>query len=176
MARKKQRFQWTVEDGELPPISERRDRNEARVEREALVDLACRLEAMPSGARRRLPLGEPLLEAIEHLARLGPQSAHRRQMLRVQKLLRAADVEAIEAHLAGFDPRAPAIRSAERWRDRLLEQGDEAMGAYLEEHPGADRQQLRALIRQASKPGAGGKKARRKLYREILAATVVEED
>ncbi len=169
MARKKPHFQWTAEDGEAPPLGERRDRNEARAEREALVAMARRLEALPEGILRQLPIDDAQVEAILHLARLGPQSAHRRQMLRVQKLLRDADLEAIEASLAGYQADAPAQRTAERWRDRLIEHGDEALRAYLDEHPRADRQRLRALIRQARGQGGAAKKAARKLYQALMA-------
>ena len=80
MARKKPHFQWTAEDGEAPPLGERRDR-------EARVAMARRLEALPEGILRQLPIDDAQVEAILHLARLGPQSAHRRQMLRVQVVL-----------------------------------------------------------------------------------------
>jgi ribosome-associated protein len=176
MARRKQHFQWTEEDGETEPIGERRDRTAARIERDALLNMARRLEAMPAGALRRLPLGDTLIEAILHMASLGPQSAHRRQMLLVQKLLRTADLEAIEARLAGVDPDAPRIRAAERWRSALLEGGDEALRDYLEAHPDVDRQRLRSLIRQAGKPGTAAKGAARKLFQLIKGAVPVGEE
>jgi ribosome-associated protein len=176
MARKKQRYQWTAEDGELPPVNERRDRTEAKSEREALVNLARRLEAMPAGARARLPLDEQALESIVLLRSLGPQSAHRRQMLRVVKLLRGADIEAIEAALAGTAPDAAETRGAERWRRALLEGDDEALREYLEAHPGVDRQRLRSLIRQARKPGTAAKGAARKLFLLLKDAVPMGEE
>jgi ribosome-associated protein len=169
MARRKPHFQWTVEDGEAPPLGERRDRNEASIERSALQAMVRRLEPLPKGALQRLPLGDELVEAILHLARLGAQSAHRRQVLRVITLLRDVDLEALEARLAGANPDAALERAAERWRERLLEDEDEALHAYLEEHPSADRQQLRSLIRQSHKEGASAKNARTKLFRFLLA-------
>lgn len=176
MARKKQRYQWTEAEGEAGPISERRDRTEAKVERDALLSLARRLEAMPAGALRRLPLDEAQIEAILQMASLGPQSAHRRQMLRVQKLLRSADLEAIEDRLAGGDPDAHRLRAAERWRSALLEGGDEALRDYLEAHPDVDRQRLRSLIRQAGKPGTASKGTTRKLFQLLKQAVPVGEE
>ena len=38
----------------------------------------------------------------------------------------------------------------ERWRDRMLEQGDECLSEYLTENPHADRQARRSLIRSAT--------------------------
>jgi ribosome-associated protein len=175
MARKKTHFQWTVEDGEVGPISERRDRSEAREIRQDLLSLARRLEAMPSGELRRLPLDQQTIDAVLHMAKLGAQSAHRRQMLRVQKLLRDEDLEALDSALAGAEPNAHLIRAAERWRARLVE-GDEALHDYLDAHPSADRQHLRALIRQARKPGAAGKSAARKLFQALQAVEPLGEE
>lgn len=179
MARKKHHFQWTAEDGEAAPLGERRDRVEARFEREALLSLARRLEALPAGERARLPLDPAALEAIELMAKLGPQSAHRRSMLRVIKLLRSADLEAIEGALAGTATDAPLTRAAERWRRALIEGDDAVLADYLEAHPGVDRQHLRALIRQARKEGKEGKAAKsaaRKLFRLIKDALPVGEE
>ena len=64
-----------------------------------------------------------------------------------------------------------ALHEAERWRDRLIAD-DDALGGWIETHPGTDAQQLRALIRQARKdikagpPGEAPRQA--KAYREIF--------
>ena len=62
-----------------------------------------------------------------------------------------------------------AFHHLERWRDRLIEEGDAALGDALAEWPGLDRQQLRQLVREArrerdqSKPRGAG----RKLFRYL---------
>lgn len=175
MARKKSHFQWTAEEGDAPPLGERPDRHEKETLRQELHDLARTLEAMPAGRLRRLPLDEAVIEAVLHLAALGAQSAHRRQLLRVQKLLREMDLAALEAAMAHEAPRSAGSSAAERWRTRLLEGGDEALAAYLEEHPRADRQRLRALIRQASKLGPVAEGAARKLLEELRATELRQE-
>ena len=38
---------------------------------------------------------------------------------------------------------------AERWRERLIDGGDEVLGELVESYPTADRHRLRQLIRQA---------------------------
>jgi ribosome-associated protein len=63
------------------------------------------------------------------------------------------------------------MHRAEHWRERLLAGGDDALGELLAEHPGADRQQLRQLVRNALDERAKNKPPRafRELYRAVLA-------
>ncbi len=171
MARKKTRYQWTSEEGEVYEPVERRDRNELRAHNQALEELALRLASMTSGQRQRLPLDPFVLEEIDLLARLGPKSARRRQLLRVQAHLRAADLEVLEAALAGAGQDDAMLNALERWRGKLLEGGDDALNAFMDAHPAADRQRIRALIRQAKKPGPSGKKAKRSLFQVLKAAS-----
>ncbi|MNW19342.1 hypothetical protein D3C71_2192860 [compost metagenome] len=51
-------------------------------------------------------------------------------------------------------------------RDRLVEQGDDAIPEVLNLYPDADRQQLRAMIRNAQKEKAANKPP--KAYRQIF--------
>ncbi len=102
MARKKRGFQWTREDQEdeqTVPV-ERSSRVKEKARTRELEKLARRLTAMSPGERRQLPLESHVLEEIAVLAKLGPKSSRRRQLLYVQRLLRASDLEAIEAALA----------------------------------------------------------------------------
>jgi len=54
----------------------------------------------------------------------------------------------------------------EALRERLLAEGDAALGELLQRHPQADRQHLRALIRQARGERAGQRPPH--AYRELL--------
>jgi ribosome-associated protein len=57
----------------------------------------------------------------------------------------------------------------EEWRDRLIRDGDNALGEALETFPNADRQQLRQMIRQAQKETEQNKppKTARTLFRYL---------
>jgi ribosome-associated protein len=59
-----------------------------------------------------------------------------------------------------------AFHLLEKWRDRLVEEGYEAMGAAMDEWPDMDRQQLRHLVRDAKKEHESGKPAgaKKKLF------------
>jgi len=58
------------------------------------------------------------------------------------------------------------MHRAEDWRERLMNEGDKALAALLDDHPQADRQQLRTLVRNAQAEKAKNKPPR--AYREIF--------
>src|SRR5690606_385829 len=61
------------------------------------------------------------------------------------------------------------LHRAEHWRERLLDDGDAALGDLLGEHPHADRQKLRQLVRNALEERHRNRppRAYRELFREI---------
>ena len=61
------------------------------------------------------------------------------------------------------------MHRVEAWRERLLDEGDAALGALLDEHPTADRQHLRQLVRNALEERKRNKppRAYRELFREL---------
>ena len=134
---------------------------------EALVLLSDReLEKIPIEDER---LRENILQART----INSHSARRRHLQYLGKLMRDIDPlpleEALQQLHRGRRGQADAFKSLEGWRDRLLAEGDVAIDALLQEYSGADRQQLRQLLRQhqreqaASKPPA----AARKLFRYL---------
>src|SRR3546814_1625670 len=70
------------------------------------------------------------------------------------KQMRREDDEALDAIRDALDAGGESARQetallhrAERWRERLLEDGDAALAELIEAHPSTDRQQLRQLVR-----------------------------
>ncbi|UCH38736.1 MAG: DUF615 domain-containing protein, partial [Gammaproteobacteria bacterium] len=61
---------------------------------------------------------------------------------------------------------------AEHWRDRIVEQGAEAIEALLQELPAADRQKLRQLWRNHNNAPTDAKRTQqaRLIYKEIKRA------
>lgn len=168
--------QWTVDnpEGNGPPPAERRDAVQNKTEKKALDTLTRRLLALPPPKRAKLDLDDDLLEELELLERQGPKSSRRRQMLRLQGLLRSVDVDALNAQLD--DDGGSADARLERWRQVLIGGGDAELQAFLDEHPDADRQQLRSLARQARGETPAARRAFKRLYQAIKAATPVEAD
>lgn len=152
------------EEGEERPF-----RNEHRARMMALKDLANRLARLPLGARREIPMQDDLREEIDALAAAGQRPDRRRVLMRAQKLLAQCDVERLEAALAGDTPSAALERRVVGWRDRVLLGGDEAIQAFVEAFPGADRQALRAGAREARAEDAP-REAQTRLMRHLRDA------
>ncbi|WP_421955908.1 ribosome biogenesis factor YjgA [Polaromonas sp.] len=135
---------------------------------EALLTLRADLMA-------RLDLPDKLLDAIKDARKITNFEGKRRQMQFIGKLMRPLDPEpireAINEQLNGSAQLTLALHLAEQWRDKLVAE-DDALGSWLNEYPGTDAQQLRALIRQARKdykPEKPGEAPRHgKSYREIF--------
>ena len=143
----------------------------------AIQDLGKRLAALPADHLARIPLDEPVLEAIALAHRIqNKRSALKRHYQFLGRLLRARDTDAIAAALAEIDNESQHSiqrhHRAERWRDRIIEQGSDAIEALVAEVAQADRQKLRQLWRnhQHAKSDAKRSQHARLLYREIYQA------
>lgn len=112
------------------------------------------LVALPDNRIDGLQVSERLLSAVHEYKRTRSHEGRRRQMQYIGKLMRLEDTEPIrEAVLAmqlGRAKDALALHEAERWRNELIAR-DEALTEWLQDHPQADAQQLRSLIRAARK-------------------------
>ena len=118
---------------------------------------------------KALAIDEHLRAAVLDAKRIRSHEAKRRQVQYIGRLMRDVDPAPIRAALAeieGGSAQANARhRRLEAWRERLVGD-DEALTAFAAEHPGADLQALRALIRNSRKEQKEGKPPR--AYRELF--------
>lgn len=159
------------------PINEKQDKDEiiwvskSEIKRdaEALKDLGAELVYLGKNALERIPLDEELRAAIE-LAHKIKKEGRRRQLQLIGKMLRARDIEPIQTALDKLKNRhnqqVSLFHKLEMLRDRLLEEGDDAIPSVLGLWPEADRQQLRSLVRNAQKEQATNKQP--KAYSQIF--------
>lgn len=161
-----------AEFGEIEPVS----KSQLKRESHAIQDLGKRLAALPPEQLARIPLDQPVLEAIALAHRIrNKRSALKRHYQFIGKLLRARDTEAIIAALSEIDNETQySIRKhhrAEQWRDRIVEQGNEAIDALIAEVDNADRQKLRQLLRNYQHAASDAKRTQqsRLIYKEIRA-------
>ncbi|WP_313317018.1 ribosome biogenesis factor YjgA [Stenotrophomonas sp.] len=142
--------------------------------REALEVLALgeKLVDLTPAQLARLPIPEGLLEHIEYTKRITSHGARKRQLAFLAKQMRREEDETLEAIRDALDANSETSRREvaimhrmERWRERLLAEGDVALGELLDEYPQADRQGLRTLVRNALAEKAKNKPPR--AYREI---------
>lgn len=130
-------------------------RSQRRRDALAVFDLAERLVALTDAQLDQLPLDEDLRDEVEKTRRITQQIARKRQLQYLAKMMRRHEDElpALRAQLdhdRGVARRDTAeLHRLEDWRDRLIDEGDEALAELLTRFPSADRQHLRQLARQA---------------------------
>ena len=137
-----------------------------------LQDLGEALVAMPDGRLVDLPMDESLLDAIRQYRVTRTHEGRRRQMQYIGKLMRRNDPEPLREAVAAMElgqaKDALALHDAERWRNELIA-SDSALDGWLAEHPQADVQQLRSLIRAARKDASAAPEQRSgKAFRELF--------
>jgi ribosome-associated protein len=134
-----------------------------------LQTLGAALVELGESQLAEMQLQNNLLEAVRGAKRIKSHEAKRRQLQYIGRLMREVDPEPIRARLAALEGSSAqataAHRRLEAWRERLLS-NDEALTAFAAEHPGADLQEIRVLIRNARKEQKEGKPPR--AYRELF--------
>jgi ribosome-associated protein len=144
------------EDEEIIWVS----KSEIKRDAEELKRLGAELIELGKNSLDKIPLDERLRSEIE-LAQRIKKEGRRRQLQLIGKLLRSIDVEPIRQALDKLKNRhnqqVALFHKLEALRDRLIEEGDDAMTTVLTLYPHADRQQLRSMIRNAQKEKAGNK-------------------
>jgi len=138
----------------------------------ALQVLAEQMLALPRAELEPLELGEATWVAIDETARIKDRRALRRHFKRIANCLARENTEPLQALLAARDQQAREASTRhhqlERWRTRLIDEGDDALTEFLDSHPDTDRQRLRTLVRAAQRDSKRGKPdAPRKLFRVL---------
>lgn len=139
-------------------------------ERAALIEGAATLS---NGELARLGLPEEAIAEITRLRAIRPSGARKRQLKFCVKRLRDMDLQPLTLYLQDRQSQQVAanrqFHHLERWRDRLIEEGDTALGEALQEWPDLDRQHLRRLIREARREQEAEKPpaAARRLFRYL---------
>jgi ribosome-associated protein len=147
------------EDADPAETEEQRQSKSAR-KREAasLQELGVKLSALPDQEIKDLDLPENLFIALRALRRLPSHGAQVRQRQYIGKLMREIDPEPVLAKLAErkqrHDVEIRRFQQIERWRDRLLSEGEDAIAALSAEVPGADRDALARLVEKAARERA----------------------
>ena len=138
------------DDDALPPSKSQRKREMA-----ALQDLGAELVDLAAADLARIPLPDRLSEAIDQARAITSHGARRRQLQFIGKIMRDVDPAPIRAALEKIrqhSARATAeLHLIERWRDRILSEGQAALNEFSGQYPGADRQRLRQLMLNARK-------------------------
>jgi ribosome-associated protein len=132
-------------------------RTDLKRESAELQKLGEALSTLRADLLNRIDLPDKLLEALADLQRITNFEGRRRQGQFVGKLMRQLPPETLEAARAALaEQHLPSaqetalLHTAEQWREQLMAD-DAALAHWMNDFPGTDSQQLRALIRQARK-------------------------
>jgi len=132
-------------------------RNDIKKAAQAVTDLGEQLAEMTETEIKKLQLPSDLMDSILLLKRMDKGPALKRQKLYIGKHLRQNESLLIDIKnkLAEIELKKKQqnahFHKLEKWRDRLIEEGDAALVEFLEIYPQADRQSLRQWIRNAQK-------------------------
>lgn len=140
----------------------------------AIQKLGESLVELGAAALAKIPLDNELSEAILLARKINrKKDGFRRQLQLIGKMMRHRDCVPIQTALdqlqLSHQIQTQKFHHIEQARDRILEQGDDAINTLIAEHPNLDRQKLRQLSRQANKQKEQSKppKAAREIFQYL---------
>lgn len=139
----------------------------------ALQELVERMAALSDRQLAQLSVDERLRDGIAQLRSMPPSGARNRQLKHCVKFIDPDELAEVTAFLDNQQSSRVAanreFHDLERWRERLVGEGDIALDDYLQENPEVDRQHLRRLCRDAARERDSGKPAGagKKLFRYL---------
>lgn len=170
--------EFEEEDGVKSKSQVKRDMHE-------LTQLGTQLSKLPSNELARIPLGDTLRKALEKAPSVTSNSARKRHLQYIGKLMRSADVEDIRTELRAINDEKNAVTRQlhviENWRDQLTGAEKESLPIFLNKYPKTDRQALRQLLRacqkekQNNKPPASFRKLF-KFIRDVVSQNITDQE
>ena len=151
---------------------DRPSKSQLKREMHALQELGEALIALPKDALKRMPMPEKLDDAVREARRITDHEGKRRQLQYVGRVMRSLLDEETAALRTALDTyngvnkaETARLHWIERTRDKLLAD-DAALTEFIRQHPNADPQQGRTLIRNARKEAQQNKPPR--YFRELF--------
>jgi len=174
-------YEYEYDDkGEIVYYAVRPNKTQIKKDMAVLFALSEEMSELSAAQLKHLELPENIHKAVVEVSGMPHKGARKRLLKFITGQLHKIDVEPILEKLARIKNKsAHAVREhhiAERWRDKLIAEGNDALTGLLNEQPHADRQQLRQLIRNAQKEAEAAKppKSSRLLYRYLKNLLKVE--
>lgn len=163
------------EEDDVEYYAVRPNKTQLKRDMAALFELGEKMSELTVMQLSTLELPENIHKAVIEVAGMPHKGARKRLLKFIAGQLHKIDVEPIVEKLARLENKsAHAVREhhiVERWRDRLMAEGNDALTELLDEYPDADRQHLRQLLRNAQKEAETARppKSSRLLYRYLKA-------
>lgn len=162
-------FEHDSDEDEIIYVS----KSQLKRESHALQALGEELVELPAAKLETIPLPEELAEAVALARRIKARGGRKRQLQYIGKLMRKLDEAPIRQAMEQLNSESARetaqLHKLERWRERLLDEGDSALAELLEKYSTADRQHLRQLMRNAQREKKQNKppKSARELFRYL---------
>jgi len=156
--------------------------NKTQIKKDMAVIFALseEMSELPAGQLKMLELPDIINKAVIEVSGMPHKGARKRLLKFITGQLFKIDIDPILERLSRIKNKSShAVRehhAVERWRDRLISEGNNALTILLAEQPDADRQLLRHTLRNAQKEAEAGKppKSSRLLYRQLKELFQVE--
>jgi len=133
---------------------ERLNKSQQKREIAELRDLARSLSRLDATALEKMSLPKELHQALIDVQAM-KHGAEKRQFKFIVKLLRQNDNESLLETIANLESKKEEqdrfFHKTERWRDRLIVEGHDAITEFMDQYPTADAGQIRQLVRNANK-------------------------
>jgi ribosome-associated protein len=176
-------YEYEYDDkGEIVYYAVRPNKTQLKKDLAVLFVLSEEMSNLSAPQIKNLELPENIHKAVMEVSGMPHKGARKRLLKYITGQLNKIDVEPILENLARMKNKSVhSVREhhiVERWRDRLIKGGNEALTAFLNENPDADRQQLRQLLRNIQKEAETSKppKSFRLLYRYLKGVFNFDED
>jgi ribosome-associated protein len=166
--------------GEIVYYAVRPNKTQIKKDMAVLFALSEELSELSAAQVKYLELPDNIHKAVMEVSGMPHKGARKRLLKFITGQLNKIDIEPVLEKLARMKNKsAHAVREhhiVERWRDRLIAGGNNALTEFLNEQPDADRQQLRQLLRNIQKETEAGTppKSSRLLYRYLKDVFKIE--
>lgn len=148
-------------------------KSQAKRELQQLRDLASALAALPALRIHQLPASTAFVEELLEVRTLQDGEPKRRKLHYLGRRILEEDEQALRQSVAGQTDGTPEhtrrLHMTERWRERLIHEGKQALTEFMSRYPQTDGQHLHQLVRKAARQSGEGDRnsPRRRLYRYL---------
>lgn len=151
---------------------ERPSKSQRKRDMTALQKLGETLVKLSAIELAKIPLDDTLAQAITIARTIKEHEAKRRQLQYIGRLMRDTDPlpieEALDKITSQHNQSKVLFHQVERWRDKLIAEGDKQIEEFLKQFPDTDRQQLRQLTRNAQHAKSGADTELFRFLRKII--------
>lgn len=162
-----------------------KSKSQKKREAQALQKIGLKLVELSLEKLNKLPLSSSFKQVILDAKSISSHGAMKRQAQLIGKWMRTDEgaeiVAAYEKLLAEDNAQTSEFHETELWRRRLLEEGNEALSAFIDQYHPEDTQQLRHLIKkaaaeQAKEQSLGAAKALFRYLRKLVQQNNPDDD